>query len=413
MIISVQEWLGKFLVSIGGATEVPSEKSKEDPKPQPTTPPKTSDDWQPSLLMWKGCQLIKVNKKESRMIFVADADCDADGSPRAKTIDPKNGQYMTSLATWAGWKGKGAKDKTDTYVDSESVPYFVLPLKMHEKLGITKPVLGCIARVSWNGKSVYCILADEGPEELIGELSIKALEVLGFNPWNSDKSQVVRGIPKDVTYDVFYAKRDLNRCVDFDSIQAYGREVFGEKQPDGKVYKIFLDPGHSASKPGARSNDGTAKEEELNVLQANIIKRELEASGRFVCTIFNPDPDNLSAVGAAAKGHDMSLHIHHNCYEGASDPGTEVLYDNDKAETQSKDFAKLLSANIAKVLGTTDRGAKPFGGTVMDVAEQQGTFPVVLTESYFLNPYSKAEAEVRSTKAAMAIVDSVKRWFRV
>lgn len=182
--------------------------------------------------------------------------------------------------------------------------------------------------------------------------------------------------------------------------------------PTAKQYKIFLDPGHSESKPGARSKLG-AEEEDLNRLQAAIIKKELEATGRFLCTIFDPAIDNLVEIGKAAKGHDMSIHLHHNSHSGEGDPGTEVLFDNDKAETQSKDLAVLMSATIAKALGTKDRGAKPFAGTVMDYAEQQGNFPVVLPESYFLNPYTKQQSEERSTRAAIAIADTVKRWFRV
>jgi N-acetylmuramoyl-L-alanine amidase len=192
------------------------------------------------------------------------------------------------------------------------------------------------------------------------------------------------------------------------------KEPTDSKPADGKVFKIFLDPGHSIRRTGARSSDGTAKEEALNVLQCNIIKRELEATGKFLCTIYNPENDDLTDVGSQAKGHDMSLHVHHNSHDGGNtDPGTEVLYDNDKAEAQSKEFAAKLSAAIAKALGTKDRGAKPFAGTVMDVAERQGTFPVVLSESYFLNPYDKAEAEVRSATAAMAMVGAIKEWFKV
>ena len=180
---------------------------------------------------WENAASIRLNKQQSRIKIVADADCDADGSPRAKEIDPGNGQYSTSLASWGGWKGKGAKADGDIYVDSETVPYFVLPLKFHQEIGIEKPLMGCIAKISWNGKSVFAILADEGPSKKIGEASIKTLESLGFDPWNSAKTKVVRGIPSGVTYDVFYTKRDLNRCVDFDSIQKYGKEVFGEQCP--------------------------------------------------------------------------------------------------------------------------------------------------------------------------------------
>lgn len=181
-----------------------------------------------------------------------------------------------------------------------------------------------------------------------------------------------------------------------------------------KTFKIFLDPGHSEREPGARSSDDAAQEEDLNRLQADLIKKGLESTGKFQCTIFDPAVDDLDVIGARARGHDMSLHIHHNSHDGGdTDPGTECLYDNDKAEAQSKKLAEKLSAAISKALGTKDRGAKPFAGTVMDYAEKQGTFPVVLTESFFLNPYNKEEAEERSKKAALAIVVVVKEWFGV
>jgi N-acetylmuramoyl-L-alanine amidase len=179
--------------------------------------------------------------------------------------------------------------------------------------------------------------------------------------------------------------------------------------PTGKK-KIFLDPGHAESKVGARSKQG-AQEEDLNRLQAQVIKSQLDATGRFDVTIFDPAVEDLTVIGKAAKGHDMSIHIHHNSHSGEGDPGTEVLFDNDKAEAQSKQLAEKMSEAISKALGTKNRGAKPFSGTVMDVAEQQGTFPVVLTESYFLNPYTQAQAEERSRKAAVAIADVVIKWF--
>jgi N-acetylmuramoyl-L-alanine amidase len=186
-----------------------------------------------------------------------------------------------------------------------------------------------------------------------------------------------------------------------------------DTKPSGKVLKIFLDPGHSEKRTGARSNDRTAEEEDLNRLQVNIIKKGLELTGLFQCTIFDPIDDDLSAVGRAAKGHDMAIHAHHNSYSGNGDPGVECLYDNDKAEAQSKKFAELVCAKISKALGCTNRGAKPFSGTVMDVAEQQGTFPVILTESYFLNPYTKEQAEKRSTIAAEAMTEAIMEWFSV
>ncbi len=177
------------------------------------------------------------------------------------------------------------------------------------------------------------------------------------------------------------------------------------------MIRIFLDPGHSEYKVGAISKY-SAQEEDLNRLQANVIKKQLEATKRFVVTIYDPLMDDLGMIGKMARGHNMSIHLHHNAYTGTEDPGTEVLFDNDKAEEQSKQLAEKLSAEISRVLQTKNRGAKPFKGTVMDVAERQGNFPVVLTESYFINPYYKEEAEQRSKLAAVAIANVVEDWFQ-
>lgn len=183
--------------------------------------------------------------------------------------------------------------------------------------------------------------------------------------------------------------------------------------PPTPKFKIFLAPGHSEKEPGARSNDGTAEEEDMNRLQASFLKTRLEGTGKFKADIYDPLVDDLIKEGMATKGYDMAIILHHNKYDGTKDPGVEVLYDNDKAEAQSKLLAEKLSEAIAKAINAPNRGAKPFAGTVLDVAERQGDFPVVLTESYFLNPYNKQEAQERSIIAARAIAEVVFQWFKV
>jgi|688.fasta_scaffold250455_2 N-acetylmuramoyl-L-alanine amidase len=228
----------------------------------------------------------------------------------------------------------------------------------------------------------------------------------GWEAYKNDAAGFIRHIGKSWTPKKTYADEVIRGF-------AEAEILLGIKLPQDQIStkkRIFLDPGHAESKVGARSKQG-AQEEDLNRLQAQVIKAQLEATGRFDVTIFDPATDNLVEIGKAAKGHDMSIHLHHNSYKGEEDPGTEVLYDNDKAEAQSKELAEKMSAAISRALGTKNRGAKPFAGTVMDVAEQQGTFPVVLTESYFLNMYSQGAAEQRSTLAAVAIADVVEDWF--
>ena len=158
---------------------------------------------------------------DRRVFFVADADIDADGAngqnggpaaykeddsgtellanggmkivngkvicakPWARDIvildtdnEPKvfEGGIIASM-TWYRHPGKLANDPT-AYVDSETVPYVVVPsLIIQKTAGVVR---GCKARVTWNGRSVDCVVADRGPARKIGELSIAAARAVGL-----------------------------------------------------------------------------------------------------------------------------------------------------------------------------------------------------------------------------------------
>ncbi len=74
-------------------------------------------------------------------------------------------------------KGR-SKDDPAAYVDSETVPYLVVPPSIIK--GVEGIVLGCRARISFNGRSVECVVADVGPATLVGEMSIAAARGLGI-----------------------------------------------------------------------------------------------------------------------------------------------------------------------------------------------------------------------------------------
>lgn len=64
------------------------------------------------------------------------------------------------------------------YVDSETIPYIVVPPLIVQK---TKDVgRGCRARVTFKGRSVDCVVADRSPIAKIGELSIAAARAVGL-----------------------------------------------------------------------------------------------------------------------------------------------------------------------------------------------------------------------------------------
>lgn len=161
--------------------------------------------------------------------IISDGSCDADGSPNIGSIDPKYGQSATSLARsggkWNGWNGTDGRQ----FVNSETIPYYVVPLNFFDFNGGTTLKGGDVARISYKGKTVYAILADEGPKKLIGEMSIKAIEALGGNPWDAPHKKIVRGIPFGVEYLIKPNSCDLSKCRDFESIQKYGASLFSSQ----------------------------------------------------------------------------------------------------------------------------------------------------------------------------------------
>jgi hypothetical protein len=98
---------------------------------------------------------------------------DTDNEPR---VFP--GGVIASM-TWYRHAGTSASDPT-AYVDAETVPYIVVPpVIVQRTAGVVR---GCKARVSFRGKSVDCVVADRGPANRIGELSIAAARSIGLPP---------------------------------------------------------------------------------------------------------------------------------------------------------------------------------------------------------------------------------------
>lgn len=160
---------------------------------------------------------------DGRVHFVADADIDADGAngqnggPAAYKADDSGTEFLANggmkivhgkvicakpwardivildvdnepkvfpggiiaSITWYRHPGKARSDPS-AYVDSETVPYIVVPpLVVQKTAGVVR---GCRARATWKGRSVDCVVADKGPSNKIGELSIAAARSIGLPP---------------------------------------------------------------------------------------------------------------------------------------------------------------------------------------------------------------------------------------
>lgn len=156
-----------------------------------------------------------------RIFFRADADIDADGAngqnghQAAYKIDDSGSEYLANggmrvengkvvcAHSWARsvvilgpdnepkvFPGGVIASKTwyrhfdappddpRAYVDAETIPYVVVPpLIVQSVEGVVR---GCRARVTFQGKTIDCVVADLGPRTKIGELSIAAAKALGI-----------------------------------------------------------------------------------------------------------------------------------------------------------------------------------------------------------------------------------------
>ena len=84
---------------------------------------------------------------------------------------------IIASTTWYRHPDKLANDPA-AYVDAETVPYIVVPsLIIQHTAGVVR---GCKARVTLGDKSVDCVVADKGPKNKIGELSIAAARAIGL-----------------------------------------------------------------------------------------------------------------------------------------------------------------------------------------------------------------------------------------
>ena len=168
--------------------------------------------------------------------------------------------------------------------------------------------------------------------------------------------------------------------------------------------KIFIDPGHSISDPGAV---GYAVERDLNEKTAAYMNEHLLAN--YVCeTKVDPVSNkSLSAVAANANawGADLLVSIHNNA--GGGD-GYEALVYADKNVAMGKIFEKHV-----KAIGQNSRGVKLRPGLAV---LRQSNMPAVLNEGAFVDNKKDIEdwnddAELK--KLGIAYAEAAAEWLKL
>jgi hypothetical protein len=136
---------------------------------------------------------IEICELDGAIFWRADADIDCDGGRSAPcTSDP---WYQPETSS---------KDSSGKFVDSATVPHFVVPLASNgfvpKNHGIKTGwnAKGSAGIIIYDGKMIYAPYADAGPKGVIGELSAAAAAELGI-----PNHPVSGGVSSGVTYIVF------------------------------------------------------------------------------------------------------------------------------------------------------------------------------------------------------------------
>jgi hypothetical protein len=115
---------------------------------------------------------------------------ESDVTPVVQTPqDPCPGAYVSATSLHlAGPDGKRLPDSSPfKYVDSATVPFVVVPQMIIQ--GVEGVVLGCrvVVTNTVNGKSVEAVVADSGPSNKLGEISLACARAIGV-PVNETSS---------------------------------------------------------------------------------------------------------------------------------------------------------------------------------------------------------------------------------
>jgi hypothetical protein len=176
-------------------------------------------------------KVVVTQNSDGSVTWVSGADIDADGAngqaggPFAYRYPDDDGFDRLVDAGWPseGWQsvlypdgsghpltdGNGnAYSKTSLIlpgnvpnraVDAFSVPYVVV--NPHVQQNASGVVLGCLATISKSGKTVDAVVADVGPGNKIGEISVAAAKALGI-----PDSPLTGGVSSGVSFTLYPGK---------------------------------------------------------------------------------------------------------------------------------------------------------------------------------------------------------------
>lgn len=160
-----------------------------------------------------------------------------------------------------------------------------------------------------------------------------------------------------------------------------------------KAKRVLLDPGHSEGKPGARGKTPDVQEEDLNRLQAQLLKEELNKYDIEV-SIIDPHNDDLLSIGRAAKDFDAFVSLHLNatdnrehytcamCHHQVQSPQSKSAY---VASEWAQETAKAIGNKLFSGSPNWPKGVMAAGLSVLRGATQVNCPIAFLSELEFVD----------------------------
>ncbi len=150
--------------------------------------------------------------------------------------------------------------------------------------------------------------------------------------------------------------------------------------------KIFIDPGHGGTDPGAVSTKGL-RESEVNLQVAQRVGSILTGGG--ITVKYSRETDVYVSLDQRARmanewGADFFVSIHCNASDNLSANGTETLYFRENSI--SENMANAVQISLVDTIKRRDRGIKTQNVAVLRLTRM----PAILVEMAFISNVEEA-----------------------
>lgn len=171
------------------------------------------------------------------------------------------------------------------------------------------------------------------------------------------------------------------------------------------VKKVFIDPGHGGSDPGASGNGLIEKDIVLSI--AKKLGSQLQSKG--ISVMYSRTTDVYVGLTERAKmandwGADLFVSVHSNALDGSGSAYGTECYTHPNDVYTTKQLSADVSASISKKLGTYNRGHKNADFAVLRLS----SMPAILVETAFIDNAGDANLlRNRQADFATAICDAI------